>query len=83
MKKIAEVHPYGKPVMAVYYFPEKQGNRYGVYKEWTEYFDPKEYGMIRSAKHKRLVARYANLYSCMAVMAEYIRNNDEEKRGDE
>ena len=82
MKKIAEVHPYGKPVMAVYYFPEKLGNRYGVYKEWTEYFDPKEYGMIRSVRHKNLVAQYGNLYSAMMMMTEYIRLNDEEKRGD-
>lgn len=85
MKKIAEVHPYCNPAMAVYYDSKrtkKSGNRYAVYKEWTESFYDTGLRAVRSVQHKRLVAQYGNFYSCMAVMAEYIRDNDEEKRGD-
>lgn len=68
--KIAEVNPvklHGR--FTVYYDENAKVNPYYLYHEWN---DPRH--------HKKLVQRYADLFSCSCVIHQYIGEHNEESR---
>lgn len=74
MKKIAELQPYGTPKMTIYYDEKAKVNPYRV---MVEQYVPAEYGMRHQ---KKQINRYADLASCVRVMAQYAYEHNEEGR---
>lgn len=74
MKKIAEIHPYRGGKMIVCYDNKTNTNPYRVYLVW---YSPSPLGL---REHKKLVNRYADLYSCALLMADHAREHNEEGR---
>lgn len=75
MNKIGEIKPYGVAKMTVYYDKKAKQNPYKVYTEWSGYT------LKGYREQKRMVEKYADLYSCVAVMAQYAMEHNEEGRG--
>ena len=74
MKKIAEINPKGVSAMTVYYDSKAETNPYRVYYEW---YAPSPEGLRKRTKQ---IARYSDLYSCARLMADYVGQNNEERR---
>lgn len=51
---------------------EAKVNPYRIYHTYRELTD---YGLV---KHQKLIAKYANLYSCMCHISDYVSTHDRE-----
>lgn len=60
MTKMGFVAPKGRHRMSIYYDEKEKYNHYKVYMEWQD-----------SKRHKRLVEKYADLYSAVLRIASY------------
>lgn len=74
MTKIGEVHPAGVAALKIVYDGKAKTNPYRVYQEWLE---PGPYGL---RKRRKLIAKYADLLSCMTVLMHYVEAHNEERR---
>lgn len=76
MTKIGEVHPAGVAALKIVYDGKAKTNPYRVYQEWLE---PGPYGWgLR--KRRKVVAKYADLLSCMIFLTHYVEAHNEERR---
>ena len=74
MTKIGHIAPAGVPALCVYYDDKAKRNPYRVYKEW------KESGPCGLRSRRKMVAQYADLYSCAFVILGWCKENNEEGR---
>lgn len=75
MKKIGFINAKAG-TLAIYYDEKAKVNPYRVYKEWKDLHPT--YGWVQ--KHKTLLVRYANLYSCTIFINDWVKDHDEEYR---
>ena len=74
MFKIAEIKPKGVAKMVVYYDRHADRNPYRVYLEWKE---QTPHGL---ANRRKMINRYADLFSEAAEMNQYAFQHNEERR---
>ena len=74
MKKIGELSPKNAPTITIYYDDKAKLNPYRVYKVWNELA---VYG-VRT--RRKMIAKYADLYSCAFVLLGYAKEYNEEGR---
>lgn len=74
MIKIGEIHPAGVSALKIYYNAKAKKNPYRVVQEWKE---PGAYGL---RDRRKTIVEYADLYSCMLVLARYCEAHNEEGR---
>ena len=75
MNKIGEINPKNTHKITVYYDGKAKSNPYRVYEEFKAYNKD-----LYLTDRKRLVAKYADLHSCVALMAQYTMEHNEESR---
>lgn len=75
MKKIGFINAKAG-TLAIYYDEKARVNPYRVYREWKD-LHPTE-GYVQ--KHKMLIQKYANLFSCTILINDWVRQHDEEDR---
>lgn len=70
MTKIGFIQAAGKPEMTIYYDKKATVNPYRVYIEWYD-----------GTRHKKLLAKYADLFSCGCMVQRYTEMYNEERGG--
>lgn len=76
MRKIGYIQPKGSAALVIYYDEKQKHNRYALYAEGYSM----ETGDPYPKMHKRLLRRYADLHSCVAVIERYILDHNEDGR---
>lgn len=59
----------------MYRIIEDNGARLNPYKVYADYYEAGEHGLV---KHHRQIARYADLASAVALLAEIVRDMDKQ-----
>lgn len=72
--KIGFIAPIGSDMLSVYYDRKAKKNPYRVYREW------KEAGPYGLRSRRKMVAQYADLYSCAFVILGWCKEHNEERR---
>jgi hypothetical protein len=75
MTKIGYISPNGVHTLCIYYDAKAKKNPYRVYLEWKEVSGPYD---LRS--RRKMVAQYADLYSCAFVLLGWCKEHNEEGR---